>query len=40
MGQLLEQRPTVVDVTDATFEQMVVQESKTRPVVVDLWAEW
>ena len=40
MGQVLEQRPTVVDVTDATFEQMVVQESKTRPVVVDLWAEW
>lgn len=40
MGQLLEQRPTVVDVTDATFEQMVVEESKTRPVVVDLWAEW
>jgi putative thioredoxin len=40
MGQVLEQRPTVVDVTDATFEQMVVEESKTRPVVVDLWAEW
>jgi putative thioredoxin len=40
MGQLLEQRPTVVDVTDATFERMVVEESKTRPVVVDLWAEW
>jgi putative thioredoxin len=40
MGQVLEQRPTVVDVTDATFEQMVVEESKSRPVVVDLWAEW
>jgi putative thioredoxin len=40
MGQVLEQRPTVVDVTDATFERMVVEESKTRPVVVDLWAEW
>jgi putative thioredoxin len=40
MGQVLEQRPTVVDVSDATFEQMVVEESKTRPVVVDLWAEW
>jgi putative thioredoxin len=40
MGQILEQRPTVVEVTDATFEQMVIEESKTRPVVVDLWAEW
>src|SRR4051794_23885152 len=30
----------VVDVTDATFEQQVLQESKTRPVVVDLWADW
>jgi putative thioredoxin len=40
MGQVLEQRPTVVDVTDATFEQMVIEESKSRPVVVDLWAEW
>lgn len=30
----------VVDVTDATFEQVVVEGSKERPVVVDLWAEW
>ncbi|HHW82843.1 MAG TPA: tetratricopeptide repeat protein [Actinomycetales bacterium] len=29
----------VVDVTDATFSQ-VVQQSTTVPVVVDLWAEW
>jgi putative thioredoxin len=34
------QMMTVVDVTDATFEQQVVEESKKRPVVVDLWAEW
>jgi putative thioredoxin len=40
MGQVLEQRPTVVDVTDSTFEQMVIEESKSRPVVVDLWADW
>jgi putative thioredoxin len=33
-------RANVVDVTDATFEQQVIQESKTRPVVVDLWADW
>jgi putative thioredoxin len=30
----------VVEVTDETFEQVVVEGSKTRPVVVDMWAEW
>lgn len=30
----------MVDVTDATFEAAVIEESKNRPVVVDLWAEW
>jgi putative thioredoxin len=30
----------VVDVTDADFEQVVVEGSKERPVVVDLWADW
>jgi putative thioredoxin len=40
MGHVMEQRPTVVEVTDATFEQMVIQESAKRPVIVDLWAEW
>lgn len=30
----------VVEVTDANFEQVVVEGSKTRPVIVDLWAEW
>ena len=29
-----------IDVTDATFEQVVVEGSKERPVVVDLWAAW
>jgi putative thioredoxin len=28
------------DVTDATFQEEVVDKSKTVPVVVDLWAEW
>ncbi len=32
--------PVMVDVTDATFEQAVVERSRTVPVVVDLWAEW
>lgn len=30
----------VVDVTDATFEQIVIEGSKERPIVVDLWAAW
>lgn len=30
----------VIDVTDATFEQEVVERSKQTPVVIDLWAEW
>jgi putative thioredoxin len=29
-----------IDVTDATFEALVVAESRTRPVVVDFWAPW
>lgn len=32
--------PNVVEVTDANFEDVVVDGSKTRPVVVDLWAAW
>lgn len=31
---------SAIDVTDETFEQIVVEGSKTAPVVVDLWAEW
>ena len=30
----------VVDVTDADFEQIVIEGSMERPVVVDLWASW
>jgi putative thioredoxin len=30
----------VVEVSDQTFEQVVVEGSKERPVVVDMWAEW
>ncbi|HLG67382.1 MAG TPA: thioredoxin [Acidimicrobiales bacterium] len=30
----------MVDVTDATFEELVVERSRQVPVVVDLWAPW
>ncbi|MEX0768656.1 MAG: thioredoxin [Microthrixaceae bacterium] len=30
----------MVDVTDATFQQAVIERSAIVPVVVDLWAEW
>ncbi|MGL4172757.1 MAG: tetratricopeptide repeat protein [Actinomycetota bacterium] len=32
--------PWVVDVTDTDFQQVVVEQSLTVPVVVDLWATW
>ncbi|MCS6827358.1 MAG: thioredoxin domain-containing protein [Caldilinea sp.] len=32
------QPPSIVDVTDADFESVVVQSS--LPAVVDFWAEW
>ena len=31
---------TAIDVTDATFEQDVLDRSVAVPVVVDLWAPW
>ncbi len=30
----------VVEVTDSDFEEVVIEGSKSRPVIVDLWAEW
>jgi putative thioredoxin len=30
----------VVDVTDATFQAVVIEQSRTKPVVVDFWAPW
>lgn len=30
----------VVDVTEADFEQVVLQQSVTVPVVIDFWADW
>ncbi|HEY1331217.1 MAG TPA: thioredoxin [Actinomycetota bacterium] len=31
---------SVIEVTDQTFMRDVVEESNSRPVVVDFWAEW
>jgi putative thioredoxin len=33
-------RPVVVDVTEATFQQEVVERSAEIPVVIDFWAAW
>lgn len=32
--------PSIIDVTDATFEADVIQMSMSSPVIVDLWAPW
>jgi len=32
--------PTVVDVTEATFQREVLERSNTVPVVIDFWADW
>jgi putative thioredoxin len=41
MTQVMEETgPVVIEVTDQDFMEAVVEESKRRPVVVDLWASW
>jgi putative thioredoxin len=40
MSQVKEMGPVVVEATDQNFVDAVVEESKRRPVVVDLWAAW
>lgn len=39
-AEILQHEPVVIDATDANFTEAVVEESKRRPVVVDLWAAW
>ena len=29
-----------IDVTDATFQEEVIEKSKVTPVIIDLWAQW
>jgi putative thioredoxin len=36
----METMTNAIDVTDETFEQIVIEGSKHTPVVVDLWAAW
>ena len=38
--QVTESGPVVVEATDQNFLETVIEESKKRPVVVDLWASW
>lgn len=40
MAQVEQVQPVVVEATDQNFMETVVEESKRRPVVVDLWAAW
>ena len=32
--------PYIFDATDATFQQLVIENSFHKPVLVDFWAEW
>ena len=35
-----EPTPYIFDVTTATFDQAVIENSFHKPVLVDFWAEW
>ena len=32
--------PYIFDASDATFQQLVIENSFHKPVLVDFWAEW
>ncbi len=40
MTEMRVPEPVVIEATDQNFMDTVVEESKRRPVVVDLWATW
>ena len=35
-----QQTPYIFDATDANFQQLVIENSFHKPVLVDFWAEW
>lgn len=39
-GEPAADRPGVVDVTEATFAEAVLDRSRTVPVILDFWASW
>jgi putative thioredoxin len=39
-GTTMQNTPHVIDVDENNFQTAVLQESQTRPVLVDLWATW
>lgn len=40
IGQPEGATPVIIDATDATFVEEVIEASKTIPVIVDFWAPW
>lgn len=32
--------PTVIDVSEATFQQEIIERSQRTPVIIDFWAPW
>jgi putative thioredoxin len=40
MSQKTHTSPYIYDVTEATYEEKVLQASRGQPVIVDFWADW
>src|SRR5690606_9022414 len=39
-GTSMSQSPHTLDVTGDTFDQLVIENSRHKPVLVDSWADW